>query len=260
MASAQSASGPSSVCGRGPRQGRAASARRQAAAAEARRGRRAGSSARAGRRAHPHAGDALARLAGVLGAAGHRQDHGGAAAGAGDRPAFRADFGDLHRRRRSEEGVRGSAPPPRDGAGHAAVRRRDPSLQPRPAGQFPAGDGGRHHRAGRRHHRKPVVRTERAAAVARARAGVQVARCRRQSKSCWRAPRRSRGRPLPLDADARARSGPHGGRRRPRGADACRRSLARGAQGRDFRQRQIAGDRAAARADLRQERRTATTI
>ena len=59
-------------------------------------------------------------------------------------------------------------------------------------------------------------------------------------------------------AAARCRSarmllGPHGGRRRPGGADACRRSLARGAQGRDFRQRQIAGHRAAARADLRQE-------
>ncbi len=42
----------------------------------------------------------------------------------------------------------------RDRAGDAAVRRRDPSLQPRAAGLVPAGDGGRHHRAGRRHHRK----------------------------------------------------------------------------------------------------------
>ena len=41
---------------------------------------------------------------------------------------------------------------------------------------LPAGDGGRHHRAGRRHHREPVLRAERAAALARARAGVQVAR------------------------------------------------------------------------------------
>ena len=75
----------------------------------ARRGGGAGSSARARRRADAHAGDALARLAGVLGPARHRQDHGGAAAGAGDRPAFRADLGDLHRRRRPEEGVRGGA-------------------------------------------------------------------------------------------------------------------------------------------------------
>ena len=56
MAVRPKTSGPKPVCGRGPRQGRAASARRQAQAAEARRGRRAGSSARAGRRAHAHAG------------------------------------------------------------------------------------------------------------------------------------------------------------------------------------------------------------
>ena len=46
---------------------------------------------------------------------------------------------------------------PRERAGHAAVRRRDPSLQPGAAGHLSAGDGGRHHRAGRRHHREPVV-------------------------------------------------------------------------------------------------------
>ncbi len=54
---------------------------------QARRRGRPGSSARARRRAHAHAGDALARLADLLGAAGHRQDHGGAAAGA-TRPNF----------------------------------------------------------------------------------------------------------------------------------------------------------------------------
>ena len=118
------------------------------------------------------------------------------------------------------------------GAGHAAVRRRDPSLQPRAAGQLPAGDGGRHHHAGRRHHREPVVRAERAAAVARARAGVQVARRRRRSRSCWRAPRRSKAAQLPLDADARAALIAHGRRRRPRLADAGRGSLARRAQAR----------------------------
>ena len=53
--------------------------------AQARRGGRPGSSARPGRRAHPHARDPLARLAGLLGAARHRQDHGGAAAGRRDR-------------------------------------------------------------------------------------------------------------------------------------------------------------------------------
>src|SRR3981189_2858828 len=58
--------------------------------------------------------------------------------------------------------------------GHVAFRRRDPPLQSRPAGQLPAGDGGRHHRAGRRHHRKSVLRADRAAALARPRAGVQA--------------------------------------------------------------------------------------
>ena len=65
-----------------PRPRCAAAAGRQAAADGAGRSRRPGSSARPRRRAHPHAGDAHARLAGVLGAARHRQDHGGAAPGA----------------------------------------------------------------------------------------------------------------------------------------------------------------------------------
>ena len=65
----------------------------------------------------PHARDAHAGLAGVLGAAGHRQDHGGAAAGAGDRSAFRADLGDLLRRRRPQEGLRGGARAARERAG-----------------------------------------------------------------------------------------------------------------------------------------------
>ena len=59
------------------------------------------------------------------------------------------------------------------------------------------------------------------------------------------------------DAAARRRGArladPHGRRRRPRLADAGRGNLARGAAGRDFRCRGAAGDRAAARADLRQE-------
>ena len=142
--------------------------------------------------------------------------------------------------------------PARERAGHAAVRRRDPSLQPRAAGQLPAGDGGRHHRAGRRHHRESVVRTQCAAAVARARAGVQIARRGRRSRSCSTRAEEIEGKPLPLDAEARAALVAHGRRRRPRRAHAGRGSLARRAQGRDFRLRQAAGDRAAARADLRQ--------
>ena len=140
-------------------------------------------------------GHAHARLAGVLGPSRHRQDHGGAAAGGGDRPALRADLGDLLRRRRAQEGVRGGARAAGDRTGDAAVRRRDPSLQPRPAGFVPAGDGGRHHRAHRCHHRKSLLRAQRAAAVARPRAGVQAARRRPRSSSSWDARRRSRAGP-----------------------------------------------------------------
>ena len=122
------------VRGRGPRARRAAPAGRPAAADAAGRGGRSGSSARARRRAHAHAGHPHARLADLLGPARHRQDHGGAPSGAGDRPAFRADLGDLLRRRRPQEGVRGRARAARDRAGDAALRRRDPSLQPRAAG------------------------------------------------------------------------------------------------------------------------------
>ena len=173
--------------------------------------------------------------------------------------AFRADLGDLHRRRRPEESVRGSAPPPRAGAGHAAVRRRDPPLQPRAAGFFPAGDGGRHHHAGRRHHREPVLRAQRAAAVPRARAGVQVAR-RRGDREVAGARRRDRGQ----QAAARRRSARgarrHGRRRRPRRADAGGRSLARRAQGRDFRRRAFAGRSCSGARRSTTRRRTATTI
>ena len=168
-----------------------------------------------------------------LGAAGHRQDHGGAASGARDRALFRADFGDLFRRRRSEESVRRGARAPRDRAGDAALRRRDSPLQSRPAGLLPAGDGRRHHRAGRRDHGKPVVRTDRAAVVARARPGVQAARRGGGRKAAC--PRRGDRR---QDAAARRRGArladPHGGRRRPCRAHACRRGLARRAPRRDF--------------------------
>ena len=61
------------------------------------------------------------------------------------------------------------------------------------------------------------------------------------------------GKPLPLDAEARAALVAHGRRRRPRGADARRGSLARRARrARSSTRRKLAGDRAAPRADLRQ--------
>ena len=173
--------------------GRAASAARPAAPALARRRRRPGSHPRSRRRADAHAGDAHAGLAGVLGTARHRQDHGGAAVGGRHRTAFRADFRGVFRRRRPEEGVRCGARPARDGQGHAAVRRRGASLQPRAAGFVSARDGRRHRGAGRRHHGKPVVRTQRRASVAGARAGVSFARCGRDRKTVC-ACRKGRGR------------------------------------------------------------------
>ena len=170
-----------------------------------------------------------------------------------DRAAFRADLGDLHRRRRPQEGVRRGARAPRDRAGHAAVRRRDPSLQPRAAGLLPAGDGGRHHRAGRRHHRESVVRAERAAAVARARAGVQVARCRggREAAGARRGrSRASRCRSTTTRAPSLIRMADGDGRAALTLAEEVWRAAR---AGRDLRCGEAAGGRAAPRADLRQD-------
>ena len=174
-------------------------------------------------------------------------------------PAFRADFRDLLRRRRPQEGVRRGARAARDRAGDAAVRRRDPPLQPRAAGLLPAGDGGRHHRAGRRHHRKSVVRAE-SRRCCRARACWCSSRSTpRRSRSCWRAPRRIEGKQLPLDADARASLDPHGRRRRPRRADAGRGSLARRARRRDLRRREACRRSCSGARRSTTSRRTATT-
>ncbi len=92
-----------------------------------------------------------------------------------------------------QEGVRGGrAAPAQAGAGHAAVRRRDPPLQPRPAGRLPARRRGRHRHPGRRHHREPLLRTERRAAVALPGAGAAPAGRRRAGKPAG--PRRGRAR------------------------------------------------------------------
>ena len=81
----------------------------------------------------------------------------------------------------------------------------------------------------------PSFRTQRAAAVAGARPGVQVAR-RRGDREAARARRsRSKHRALPLDDASAQPADRHGRRRRPCRADACRGSLARGAQRRDLR-------------------------
>jgi putative ATPase len=50
-----------------------------------------------------------------------------------------------------------------EGRGTLPVHRRDPPLQPRPAGLVSALHGRRHRHAGRRHHRKPLIRADRRA-------------------------------------------------------------------------------------------------
>ena len=102
------------------------------------------------------------------------------------RPRLRAALGGVFRRRRSAQGVRGGEEAPREGARHAAVRRRDPPLQPRAAGRVSALCRGRHGDPGRRDDREPVFRAERGAVVARAGVRAAPARRRRRSKPCLR--------------------------------------------------------------------------
>ena len=84
-----------------------------------------------------------------------------------------------------------AAPPERPP--DAAFRRRDPSLQPRPAGQFSAGHGGRHGHPRRRDHResRPSSSTPRFSPARACWSSIRSAR--KASRSCWRAPRRSKG-------------------------------------------------------------------
>ena len=139
------------------------------------------------------------------------------------------------------------------GAGHPAVRRRDPSLQPRAAGLLPAGDGRRHHRSRRRDDRKSRRSNSTRALLSRARVLVfkpldaagdrEAARPRRGARRQAAAARRGSARradPAWPMATAAPSLDLGGG------------SLARGAAGRNLRRRQAAGDRAAPRADLRQ--------
>ena len=154
----------------------AAAAAGAAAAEDARRSRGAGAPDRAGRRADAHARRAEPRLDDLLGPAGLRQDHGRAADRQAGQRRIRPGLGDPLRRRGTEEDFRDGAGAPRRRPRDAAVRRRDPSLQPRPAGFVSARHGGRLDHADRRDDREPVVRAQRGAAVARAGAGVQAAR------------------------------------------------------------------------------------
>ena len=172
----------------------------------------------------------LARLADLLGPAGHRQDDRRAAARQRDRPPLRADLGGLLRRRRPEEGVRGGPRAARrPGRGtllfvdeiHRFNRAQQDSF-------LPVMEDGTVTLVGATTE-NPSFELNAALLLAGARAGLQAARCEARSSSCWRAPRQIEGGALPLDADARAMLIAHGRRRRPRRADAGRGGLARGA-------------------------------
>ena len=189
-----------SVRSRRPVDERAAPAGRPSAPAKARRCRRPGSPRRAGGHADAHAVERPAAEHDPVGAAGLRQDHHRAPARQRDEARVRAALGDLLRRAGPAQSVRSRQGAARAGPRHAAVHRRDPSLQSLAAGQLPAAHGGRHDHAGRRDHREPVVRAQRRRAVARQRAGAQPARR-------GRARRRSLPAPKPRRA-ARCRSTP----------------------------------------------------
>ena len=186
----------------------------------------------------------------LLGTARHRQDHRCAPAGQRDRSCLRADLGDFLGRRRSEEGLRGRARPPPERARHAAFRRRDPPLQPRAAGQFPARDGRRHHRARRRDDGEPVLRTQRRPAVARQRARLSTAGRRRRLRNLLARAETGRGQAAAARRGSRAiadRAWPMA--TAARCSDARRGNLARRARrARRSTPRSLAGDRAAPRA------------
>ncbi len=156
----------------------AGAARRTPAADDAGRGFGPGASDRTGRGADAPARVALARLDDLLGAAGQRQDDGRAADRRSPQRCVRAGLGHPYRRRGIEEDLRGRSHAPRARAGHAPVRRRDPSLQSRAAGFLPARNGGRLDHADRRDDRESFIRAQRVAVVARPRARLSPARAR----------------------------------------------------------------------------------
>ena len=181
----------------------AGAARRAVAAEDARRGFGPGAPDRAGRRADPAARGAVARLDDLLGTAGQRQDDGRAADRGLAQRHVRAGLGDPFGRGRTEEDLRRRARAARTGTGHAPVRRRDSSLQSRPAGFLPARDGGWLDHADRRDDRESVVRAQRVAAVARASARLPPARAgsaRSAARTRRAACRRSRCRSRPKRA------------------------------------------------------------
>ena len=135
------------------------------------------------------------RLDDPVGSAGLRQDDDRAAARRGDVDLhfepLSAVFSGVADLRKVFEAARKRRD---DGPGHAALRRRDPPLQPRPAGRVscPYVEDGTVD-PGRRHHREPVLRAERRAAVALPRSSCCAGSTTRRSRPCCSAPKRHLG-------------------------------------------------------------------
>ncbi|KAJ8135225.1 hypothetical protein OY671_011562, partial [Metschnikowia pulcherrima] len=129
---------------------------------------RAGTPDRAGRRDRADGGGGQAFLDDPVGATGHRQDQHRAPARRCREHALRSGQCGLRGCGRPEGGLRrgrgdGAHRPP-----YAAVRGRDPPLQPRPAGRLPAVRGNGHGHAGRRDYGESEFRAQRRAAQPRA--------------------------------------------------------------------------------------------
>ena len=143
------------------------SARRTHSAAHPRRdpGPGRGARSRQGRCVGPSKQDATP-LADPLGPAGLGQDHPGPRRAAPDARPLRSD----ERRALGGEGAAGGpaggrGPAPPRGPAHGRLHRRDPPLQQGPAGRAPGPRRVGGHRPHRGHHREPVVRGERGAAL-----------------------------------------------------------------------------------------------
>ncbi len=190
----------------------ASSARRPAAAAAARRHRRPGPSDRPERPDRAYGGAPAIVLDGPLGAARLRQDDDRSAPGRGHRSSFRSIIGGVFRGRRIAQGVRRGKKAARDRPWDFALRRRDPPLQPGPAGRVSAGCRGRHRGPGRGDDRKSVLRADRRLAVARP--GVRAAPARRRRPRSLAASGRAGARVRPAADRRGARRAARDGRRR----------------------------------------------
>ena len=122
---------------------------------------------RARRADRPHGGGGPALLDDPLGSAGLRQDDDRAPVGASQQNGLRAAVGRvLGRGRFAAKCSKPPREPARDGRGHAPLHRRDPPLQPRPAGRLPALCRERHGDARGRHHGEPLLRAQCGTALA----------------------------------------------------------------------------------------------